>query len=115
MFARAYSEVLVDSSTEARAREREAIQRSIELMTTAEEAGIRSREAIVALNFVRSLWTILIEDLASAENTLDPTLRAQLISIGLSLLRQSDELRMERLHSFSGLIEISHLIKDGLT
>lgn len=114
MFAQAYSETLAESPSELRARERDVIERSIELMRAAEKAGIRSREAIVALNFMRSLWTILIEDLAKPENALDPILRAQLISIGLSLMRQSDDIRMERLQSFNGLIEISQLIMEGL-
>lgn len=114
MFAKAYFDILTDSPTEARAREYEAIQHSIELMKAAEAAGIRSREAIVALNYIRGLWTILLEDLASPENALPSVLRAQLISIGLSILRQSDEIRMEHVQSFSGLIEISQLIGDGL-
>ncbi|MBS0242127.1 MAG: flagellar biosynthesis regulator FlaF [Proteobacteria bacterium] len=110
----AYSEVMADAPSAAREREREAIQRSISLMESAEKAGTKSRETIVALNFVRSLWTILIEDLASADNMLPPVLRAQLISIGISILRQSEDIRLERTQSFGDLIEISRLIMEGL-
>lgn len=115
MFKLAYSEVVSDAPSEARAREREAVQRAIELMQKAEEAGYASREAIVALNFVRNLWTILIEDLASPNNLLPPVLRAQLISIGISILRQAEDIRLEKEKSFANLIEISRLIMEGLT
>mgnify|MGYP000897756586 CR=1 FL=1 len=114
MYTLAYDEVLLEAPSEARAREREAIQRSIDLMLRAEAAGVRSREAIVAVNFVQNLWSILIRDLASSGNTLEPMLRANLISIGLSLMRQSEDVRHERSDSFSGLIEISKLILEGL-
>lgn len=114
MFNLAYSEVAADAPMESRAREREAVQRSIELMERAELAGFRSREAIVALNFVRSLWTIFIEDLAQPSNLLPPIIRAQLISIGISILRQAEDIRLEKERSFSGLIQVSRLIGEGL-
>lgn len=71
-------------------------------------------QAVVALNFLRSLWTIMIEDLASPANGLPPMLRAQLISIGLSIMRQADAIRSEREKSFNGLIDVSRLILEGL-
>jgi flagellar biosynthesis activator protein FlaF len=114
MYRLAYAQTTVDSSLEGRAKERQAIARSIELMQAAAAAGTNSREAIVALNFLRQLWTILIEDLASPGNALPPMLRAQIISIGLSLLRQADDIRMERHDNFDGLIDVSRLIMEGL-
>ena len=51
-------------------RERRAVQRGVELLQQARRAGIRSREAVEALHYVRSLWSILIEDLAQPENDL---------------------------------------------
>lgn len=114
MYQIAYAEALTDSPCEARSREREAIQRSIEYMKAAELAGSQSREAIVAVNFLRQLWTILIEDLASEGNSLLPELRAQIISIGIWVMRQAEEISMERRSSFQPIIEISELIGEGL-
>lgn len=114
MFQAAYADSVADSPSEARARERDAIAKSIEMMTEAAKAGPQSREAVIALNFLRQLWTILIEDLGSSTNALPPMLRAQLISIGISVLRQAEDIRMERKSDFSGLIEISKLIIEGL-
>lgn len=115
MFQMAYDEALIDSPREARAREREAIARSIEFMEAAELAGPQSREAIVACNFLRQLWTILIEDLASPGNELPPMLRAQVISIGLWIMRHAEDISMERQTSFRPSIDISRLIREGLT
>ena len=55
MHMAAYSESIFDAPNESRARERDAIRKSIELMEEAEDVGIHSRESIVALNFLRSL------------------------------------------------------------
>lgn len=114
MYKLAYSEAVTDSGGEARAREHEALGRSIELLQLAHDAGPNSNEEIVALAFLRELWTVLIEDLASPQNALPHVLRAQLISIGISLLRQAEDIRQGRQSDFSPLIEISRLIMGGL-
>jgi flagellar biosynthesis activator protein FlaF len=115
MYQLAYAETADESPAENRRQERRAIAHSIALMETAREVGPQSRETIVALNFLRQLWTIIIEDLASAQNGLPPMLRAQIISIGLSILRQAEDIRLERNDDFGGLIEVSRLIMEGLT
>jgi flagellar biosynthesis activator protein FlaF len=115
MYKLAYSESVTDAPAQGRATERDAIDRSIELMQAAQAAGRGSREDVLAINYLRSLWSIMIEDLAKPENGLPPMLRAQLISIGLSILRQVDDIRMGRQSDFTNLIEISALIMEGLT
>ena len=114
MYKSAYTDMVIDAPEEARAKEREAIERSVDLMRAAQAAGPNSREAMVALNFLRELWTILISDLASPQNGLPPVLRGQLISVGLSIMRQADDIRLERHQDFAELIEISRLIMEGL-
>lgn len=114
MYQFPYSEVLDDAPKSARERERKAIERSIELLEAAEKSGPGSPEAVQALVYVRRLWSVLVEDLASSENDLPQTLRADLISIGLWVTREAENLRLGKSQSFADLIEVSRSIYDGL-
>ena len=109
-----YIETLDDDSQTARERERGAILRSIELLGSAQTGGARSREAIEALHYTRRVWTILIEDLADPANDLPDALRADLISIGLWIMRECEYIRTERSENFKGMIDISKIILAGL-
>jgi flagellar biosynthesis activator protein FlaF len=115
MYKFSYAEVLEDTPQTARQRDRVAIQHSIDLLQIAANKGPRAREAIDALHFLRRLWAFFIEDLAKAENELPPALRADLISVGLWLMREAEEIRQGRSTNFKGLIEVSQLIAEGLT
>ncbi len=110
----AYREVAEDDAGAARAAERRAIARSIDMMRRAEERGRNSRESVEALYYVHRLWSVLVEDLASPENRLPPSLRAELISIGLWVLREVDDIRNNDRRGFTGLIETSNVILEGL-
>jgi flagellar protein FlaF len=71
-------------------------------------------EAVEAIHFLNRVWTTFIEDLGSSENELPVELRANLISIGLWLLREAEEVRQGRSDNFEGLIEVSQIIRDGI-
>lgn len=114
MYQFSYSEVQTDSIADAKDREYQLLSRSIDLLTAARETGPGSREAIEAILFMNRVWTALIEDLGSPENALPKELRANLISIGLWLLREGEEVRQGRSENFDGLIEVSEIIRDGL-
>ncbi|MFZ0851988.1 MAG: flagellar biosynthesis regulator FlaF [Hyphomicrobiaceae bacterium] len=114
MYQFSYAEVLDETPKGARERERMAIEHSIELLRAARKAGNNSREAIEAALYVRRLWSVLIEDLAKAENDLPKQLRADLISVGLWLMREAEQMRLEKPASLDGLIEVSTAIRDGL-
>ena len=114
MYQFSYAEVLDETPKGARERERQAIDRSIELLREAEKAGVNSRESIEAVLYVRRLWGLLIEDLARPENDLPKALRADLISIGLWIMREAEEIRLEKSDNFKGLIDVSLSIRDGL-
>lgn len=114
MYQFPYAEVLDETPQTAREREREAIDRSIELLQAADKAGVQSREAVEALLFVRKLWSILIEDLGKPENDLPKQLRADLISIGLWVMREAEQIRLEKSSNFKGIIEVSANIREGL-
>ena len=114
MYQFSYAEILDDSPHEARERERVAIERSIELLQAAEGAGANSRESTEAVLFVRRLWSALIEDLARDDNALPHALRADLISIGLWILREVEHIRQGRSTNYKGVIEVSSNVRDGL-
>jgi flagellar protein FlaF len=114
MYQFTYAEVVEDSPQEMRARERDALARAIEMLEAAEKAGLQSREAPAALNYLRRLWSIFIEDLSSDGNDLPTDLRAQLISVGLWIMKEIERLRSGAKESFADLIEINAIIRDGL-
>ena len=109
-----YNEVLDESPKEAREQERTALERSIALLQEAEKKGPLTREAVEAIFFVRKLWGIFIEDLAKAENELPPKLRADLVSVGLWVMRETEEIRQGRSKNFAALIDVSRTISEGL-
>ncbi len=109
-----YSEILEDGQSEARAREREALDYSIELLEKAQEKGGKSVEAVEALFFTNKLWAVLLEDLASPENDLPRELRAQIISIGIFIMREVERHRKEKGGDFSAIIDVSKAIREGV-
>jgi flagellar protein FlaF len=114
MYRFSYAEILEETPQTARERERLAIEQSIELLKAAQENGMQSREATDAIYFTRKLWAFFIEDLAKPENDLPKQLRADLISIGLWVMREAEEIRLGRSSNFKGLLEVSELIAGGL-
>ncbi len=114
MYRFSYAEVLEETPQTARERERLALQHSIDLLRSAVQNGPSSREAVDALYFLRRLWGFFIEDLAKPENDLPQQLRADLISVGLWILKEAEEVRLGNSSNFKGLIEVSQLISDGL-
>lgn len=110
----AYSHVIDDAPGTARERERRAFDRSIELLEAAEAAGAKSREMVDALFFTRRLWSILLEDLASEDNALTDELRASLISIGIWVLRECEQVRLEKSDSVDGILGIMRTVRGGL-
>lgn len=114
MYQNQYAELLEERQDEARERERIALDRSIQLLSAAKEKGLSSREATDAIYFTQRLWTVLLEDLAKPDNELPRELRAQLISIGIWILRECGNLRAETSTSLDDLIMVSEAIRDGV-
>ena len=114
MYQFTYADIAEDRPAEGRAREYSTMMRSIELMSAADAEGVHSRAAIEALFYTQRLWCILIEDLAKPENALPAKLRADLISIGLWILREVEAIRHGKSNSFKGLIEVSMTIAEGI-
>jgi flagellar protein FlaF len=114
MYQFSYSEIMEDGLQDARGRERIALERAIELLELAKDKGIRSMEAAEALEYVNTLWRMLLEDLAKPENDLPESLRAELISIGIWITKEIKNLRTGRSENFDNLIEVCAIIRDGL-
>lgn len=114
MYQFSYADVQEDGVAEAREREREAITHSINLMRLAITKGKDSRETIDAVYFVSRLWVRFVEDLASPDNQLDKELRANLISIGIWILKEAEKIRRHESFNFQGIIDISSIIREGL-
>jgi flagellar protein FlaF len=109
-----YDDIQTDSVAEAKERELQHLSRSIDMLSAAAVAGHQSMEAIEALHFTNRVWTNFIEDLGSSENALPKELRANIISIGLWLLREAEDIRQGRTDNFEGIIEVSQIIRDGI-
>lgn len=114
MYHLSYAEVQTDALADAKDRERQLLNRSIEMLGAARDSRQPSMEAVHAIHFTIKLWTSFIEDLSSPDNELPRELRANLISIGLWLLREAEEIRQGRSDNYDGLIEVSQIIRDGI-
>ncbi|WP_068082031.1 flagellar biosynthesis regulator FlaF [Polycladidibacter stylochi] len=114
MYQMSYAETIEDSAYDKRGQEKEVFTLAIMQLREAKEKGPNSDEAITALTTIGRLWTFLIEDLGSDENSLPENLRADLISIGLWCVKQADKIRSGESDDFDGLIEINENIRDGL-
>lgn len=114
MYQSLYSEMAADTTASIRENERLAFERSIALLKAAQAGGRGSRESVDALLFTDRLWSLLLEDLADEGNGLPDALKASLISIGIWVLRRTEDLRQGKTEDFAALIEVSESIHKGL-
>lgn len=109
-----YAEIEEDSPSDARSRERELMDRSLDLWERAEAEGPNSLSQVEAIHFTIRLWSSLMEDLASEDNALTKELRASLISIGIWILRETEAIRQGTSRNIKGIRDITKMIRDGL-
>jgi flagellar biosynthesis activator protein FlaF len=114
MYEFAYNEVIEDSRQTMRARERQAMDRVVEMLRTAQEKGPGSRERVEALFYLRRLWTIFLNDLNDPNNELPEQLRAGIISIGIWMMKEIERVRGGAATDLTPMIQINELIRDGL-
>lgn len=114
MYQFSYAESIENCPKDCRDRERRALEHAIALLQQAEVAGAKSMIAGEAVFFLAKLWRVLIDDLIDPENDLPDVLRADLVSVGLWVLRETELIRAGRSESFRALIEICGMIRDGL-
>jgi flagellar protein FlaF len=110
----AYEAVVEESGYQERGRERQALSLGIDRLERVQGGRFSFEDLVESLLYVRRLWTIFIEDLAHPENALPEKLRADIISIGLWVVKEADRLREEKSNDVMQLIEINRLIRDAL-
>lgn len=109
-----YDAVIEDGGREARAREQQALNHGIDLLRRLQGGDLAPPEDAEALLFIRRIWTFFVEDLSSARNGLPEKLRADLISIGLWIIREADRIRQEESSDVAELVAINVIIRDAL-
>jgi flagellar biosynthesis activator protein FlaF len=114
MFASAYADTIEHSAVMSRSREREALQHSVALLQKARDSGFRTVAGAEAIYTANRVWSYLIEDLSLSENELPDEVRANLISIGIHVLRQLSRLRSGDTSAADDIIEITNIIEGGL-
>ena len=114
MYRLQYADILEDDQTMSRERERHALDRSIALMELAQADAATVTDVANAIAFTNKLWTVLIEDLADTGNGLPKALRAQIISIGIWILRGLEDIRNGKAAGFADVKAVSQSIRDGL-
>lgn len=114
MYKSLYKEVSADNTANTRETERAAFVRAISLLRAAQGQDPQGREAVEAIFFTNQLWCTLLEDLSKTDNGLPQELRASLISIGIWVLRRTEDIREGRTDDFAALIDVSQTICDGL-
>ncbi len=114
MYRFSYAEILDESATLNRERERLALDKAVELLTLAAKTEPGSRETMAAVAYLQKLWGFFIADLADANNELPRELRASLASLGLGVIQECDRLISGTGGSIGLLIDINTAIRDGL-
>jgi flagellar protein FlaF len=85
------------------------------LLEAAEKAGPDTPAAVEAIFFTRRLWSYLIEDLSHTDNQLPDALRANMISVGLWVMRETENIRQGQSTNFKGVVDVGRSVRAGLT
>jgi len=109
-----YDDVIEDSGPETRAREQQALNHGIDLLKRLQGGGLLPPEETEALLYIRRLWTFFVQDLSNSGNGLPEKLRADLISIGLWIIKEADRIRQDKSTDVAELVTINTIIRDAL-
>ena len=114
MYQSLYEEVANGSGQVERENEILAFDHAIHLLELAERSGPGSKDAVDAQFYLHRLWVFFIEDLTKEDNLLSEQLKADIISVGIWVLREIERLRQGESKSFGDLISVMTFMKDGL-
>ncbi|MEM8551442.1 MAG: flagellar biosynthesis regulator FlaF [Pseudomonadota bacterium] len=99
----------------AREQEAEAFDVGIQLMEEARRAPPKSAKVVEAARHMQQLWSYLIKDLSHPTNELSTDLKANLISIGLWVMKETDKILAGTSDNWAGLIDINRTVRKGLS
>ena len=114
MYQLSYAEHIADNPKNCRDRERHALEHAASLLRKAEATGALSPEANEALGFVSKLWNVFVQDIVDSENDLPDVLRADLVSIGLWIVKEAALIRSSQSQNYRGIADVCIMIRDGL-
>src|ERR1700712_5096090 len=114
MYQFSYEEAFEDDQAEARSIERMALDRAIGMLQAADTAGPNTRAAVEALYYTRRLWNAFVGELANEENELPVEVRANLISIGIWILKEADAVQLGKSQNCAAIGEVCAIVRDGL-
>jgi len=114
MYQHSYTEVLEDDQQKARRTEAQALDQVVGLLRQADTLPSPSIVGVRAQHLTRELWVVFMTELASSENALPDVLRANLISIGIWILKELDAIRLGRSTNYAGVADICAIVRDGL-
>jgi flagellar protein FlaF len=109
-----YKAVMDDSGSSARMREQLALSRGVDLLCGLDREQTTSPQRQEALLYIRRLWTYFIEDLSRPDNGLPDRLRADLISIGIWIIKEADLIRRAESGNLQALIAVNVAMRDAL-
>jgi len=110
-----YAVVLQTAPSLARDQEAQAFDTGIALMEEAHEKPAQSPEAIIAARYIQRLWRYLLKDVNDPANELSDDLKANLVSIGLFVFKETDRILASDSTDWTGLIEINRTVREGLS
>ncbi len=118
MYTAYYAESSDYSSEMSRSNEWSALDNVISGLKTAREQGLGTSQARQALHDTMTVWSFLLDDLSNQDNNFPEQLRADLISIGIFVIKQVGRIYQAQSEDVdsdvSGLIDINTAIRDGL-
>lgn len=114
MYQASYAEVVADSAGSARAHEWRALDKAVVLLRSADGSQPTSPVRREALVYTSQLWGFFIKSLASPDNDLPDQLRADLMSVGLGVMKEAGRADTDEQTNFAWLAEICGIVRDGL-
>jgi flagellar biosynthesis activator protein FlaF len=109
-----YSELAQDAGKDTRLRECEALTHGISLLQQLQASDAAPAQCVETMLYIRRLWAFFIEDLSNPANGLPDKLRADLISIGIWIIKEADAFRQDRAGDLGQLVAINTVIRDSL-
>jgi len=114
MYSLSYAETMDEICSDDRANEVTALNIVLSKLEQAHIAGMNSPELVDALFYTRRLWMFFTDNLADDANALPPEMRANLLSIGIWVIKEIERIRQDEVSSVEDLIQINTMIRDGL-